>query len=321
MKKCHILFFFIFSLFSVSQNIAVIITIPKINISGVFEYNPCNRTTNIPFITGDTFRYIADFIVDETRLPFDTSKLTEGSIIFTHYRYLPFFINNILPHIYVHFILITHNSDGFNPVAYFKELLENPYLEYWFSRDINSLWHPKLKCLPLGIVSRPNYMQSQRKKIFRKILNNKPIKDKLLYMNFMVKTCQKQRKPIFEIFKNKSFVTVAEPTKSLYDFLRDLASSYFVICPRGSNLDTFRTWETLLCGSYPIVQHSYLDELFTDLPVVLIDDWEEVTEDFLLNKLKEFSIKKFNMEKVYASFWIKLLEGYKKEVKKKYNSN
>jgi len=320
MRNIYFTFFFLFLSFVIEAP-AQIIFPPKILISGVMEYDPQHRRTNFPYISGETFRAMADFVVDETHLPFDIEKVENGSIIFITYPYLSFFIEEILPHIRKHFILITHNGDGFNPVAVFRELVENPYLEYWFGRDINSSWHSKLKPIPLGIVSRPDYLHKRRHKIYNNIQNQAHEKNKLLYMNFMIHTCKTQRKPIFDLFYGKPFVTFSEPTKPLKDFLHDLASSHFVLCPRGSNLDSFRTWETLLCGSYPIIQHSYLDELYTDLPILLVDDWNEITEEFLLEKLEEFSKKRFNLKKTYGTYWINEINSYKDKIRKKYEEN
>jgi hypothetical protein len=45
-----------------------------------------------------------------------------------------------------------------------------------------------------------------------------------------------------------------------------------------------------------------------DLPVVIVDSFEEITEEFLKNKLVEISNKDFNMEKLKVSWWIKLMK-------------
>jgi len=51
----------------------------------------------------------------------------------------------------------------------------------------------------------------------------------------------------------------------------------FVISPHGNGLDCHRTWESLVLGNIPIVKRSSLDPLYEGLPVVIIDDWREVT--------------------------------------------
>jgi hypothetical protein len=57
-------------------------------------------------------------------------------------------------------------------------------------------------------------------------------------------------------------------------------------------------------GSIPVVKHSTIDELFKDLPVLLINDWEEITEEFLERKWLEMKKPSYQMERIYAKFWL-----------------
>ena len=86
--------------------------------------------------------------------------------------------------------------------------------------------------------------------------------------------------------------------------MEELSSCRFVAAPRGNGLDTHRLWEALYVGSYPIVKTSSLDSLYADLPVVIIRDWSEVTEEFLQKKYKELQQKSFSWDKLYLSYWI-----------------
>jgi hypothetical protein len=81
-------------------------------------------------------------------------------------------------------------------------------------------------------------------------------------------------------------------------YLNELASCKFAAAPRGNGLDTHRLWESLYLGSYPIVKTSFLDSLYADLPVVIIEDWSQVTEEFLKEKYIELNSRSFNYEKM-----------------------
>ena len=59
--------------------------------------------------------------------------------------------------------------------------------------------------------------------------------------------------------------------------LADYARHAFVISPHGRGLDCYRTWEALLMGCVPIVKRSPIDYLYRDLPVAIVDDWDEIT--------------------------------------------
>lgn len=61
------------------------------------------------------------------------------------------------------------------------------------------------------------------------------------------------------------------------DLLRAYSGHAFVLSPHGRGLDCYRTWEALLCGAIVIVKRSPLDPLYRGLPVVIVDDWREIT--------------------------------------------
>ena len=72
-------------------------------------------------------------------------------------------------------------------------------------------------------------------------------------------------------------------------YLNDMAQSKFVLSPEGAGIDSHRTWEALLMGCYPIVLSSTLNPLYEDLPVVVVSNWNEITEEFLKKKKEEFA--------------------------------
>ena len=61
----------------------------------------------------------------------------------------------------------------------------------------------------------------------------------------------------------------------------------------------------LLAGNIPIVPHSTLDPMFEDLPVWLIDNWNEVTDDSVKQVEYEMLQKslQYNWDKLYYMGW------------------
>lgn len=51
----------------------------------------------------------------------------------------------------------------------------------------------------------------------------------------------------------------------------------FVVSPHGSGFDCYRTWEAILMGAIPIVKRSPIDAVYAGFPVVIVDDWSEIT--------------------------------------------
>ena len=64
-------------------------------------------------------------------------------------------------------------------------------------------------------------------------------------------------------------------------------------------------------GSIPIVKYENTHHLFTDLPILFINKWDEIGEGFLNQKYKEFLDEEWNMDKLKISFWFKFIKTNK----------
>jgi hypothetical protein len=132
----------------------------------------------------------------------------------------------------------------------------------------------------------------------------------LVYMNFSIYTYPTERTMCYNIFKDKPWVTLGTSENTLAGrrrFLEDIRNHKFVLCPRGNGIDTHRLWETLYMGSIPIVKRHIALAEFNDLPILFIDDWNEVTEEMLHNKYAEITSKSWNMDKLKISYWKNLI--------------
>lgn len=168
----------------------------------------------------------------------------------------------------------------------------------------------KIRALPLGITN--NTYESELHPIYGNVdimidVMNQPrtIKN-LVYLNFSINTFPSERQYCYNLFCNKEWVTHGKIVNTLEgrkSFLEDVKSHKFVLCPRGNGIDTHRLWETLYMGSIPIVVKTIgLDE-FTDLPILFIDKWEDVNEEFLIEKYNEIISSSWNMDKLKFSYW------------------
>jgi hypothetical protein len=94
----------------------------------------------------------------------------------------------------------------------------------------------------------------------------------------------------------------------------------FVLSPRGNGLDCYRTWEALLIGTIPICLRSTLDPLYDGLPVLLVASWDDVTQELLLKKYKEFTNNKdmYNHERMFAQYWIDTIKDVQQNFLKSY---
>ena len=87
----------------------------------------------------------------------------------------------------------------------------------------------------------------------------------------------------------------------------------FVASPRGNGLDTIRTWEALMLGCIVIIRRlpdaPVMEELYADLPVVIVEQWSDISRDFLDRILSEYSQRTFRYEKLTMQYWIHRIES------------
>lgn len=285
----------------------------------LFSLAVANRPSSTPYVTGDSFRSLAKHVLDaeyierykrdpakfEQILYFDPSNVKENDIVFVDSRAYDVFFTKIFPYIKHKFVLITHNSDFSAPANYIKELHDERII-HWFGDNPSIQGHPKFTALPIGILNKNHHWTpidcpGLIDRLVKSRSNNK--RDILCYSNF---TVHKMRKSAFKSLKNKSFITRSK-RKPLVDYYKDLLNSKFVISPTGGGLDCFRTWEALYCGAYPIVISSHLDELLEGLPVLIINDWSQITEEFLKEKARLFDRTNWDRSKLNFEYWRELI--------------
>ncbi len=93
------------------------------------------------------------------------------------------------------------------------------------------------------------------------------------------------------------------------DYLLAVFTHRFVICPEGNGMDTHRTWESLYMGAIPVELKNNNNRFYEDLPILLIDDWEELTEEFLKDKYNQMmgGSRSWNYDKLKMSYWKNLI--------------
>jgi hypothetical protein len=77
----------------------------------------------------------------------------------------------------------------------------------------------------------------------------------------------------------------------------------FVISPHGNGYDCHRTWEALILGCIPIVKKSAIDVLYEDLPVLIVNDWKDVTAELLHETIECYKHTVFNFDKLHLKYW------------------
>jgi len=267
---------------------------------------PYNRHPNNYCVSGDSFRSYCDFAYDELDRSLDPSSVKPGNVIFVKTDFLGEFFQKIHPKINSKYIIVSHNSDYGAP-GNFKAYLDDEKLVAWFAQNVDGYVHKKLHPIPIGIANK--MWPHGNEELIKKYMKGNFKREYFLYNNF--KECTYfERIYVNELFKDLPYCH-SSGLKDYENYLKDVASSFFILTPRGNGVDTHRIWEAFYLGSVAIVKTSSLDTLYADLPVIIVKDWKEVNEEFLKAKFLEMENKHFLYEKLDIKYWHKLIDSYK----------
>ena len=297
------------------------------NISNLFQSKQNNKT-NILIIDENSNKSKNDIIPKEKNSISSIFDIVYNDIIFNNYISGDFFskLSNNKTILYVktdyldnqawivtknYTALITHNSDSKIDSSKFNKFLQCGKFKYWFAQN-PIIDEPRLFALPIGLMNkrwhkylRFNLMMEEKKK------NIKPTK--LLLLSFSIKNNKDKRQKCVDSFINKTYVTnnVIHKVKNFigdvkeYDkmFFNIMLDHLFIACPEGNGIDTHRFWETLYMGRYPVVLHNRVNDAFSDLPVLILNKWEDFEKEYLMF-LERIKNKNFSYKKLTQEYWI-----------------
>jgi hypothetical protein len=226
----------------------------------------------------------------------------------------------------------------------FKEFIENDKIIHWFSQNciLPANKHKKLSQIPIGLAYHHLHneeIENEAKKIVSPMKQealldsirystqqskkiNMPFwkRDLKCYINFNF-----EKNYIRSRFGYDRYEAITQIPKSLmfsekeevprYGSWHTQAKYAFVVSPFGNGYDCHRTWEALILGCIPIVKTSGLDSLYDTLPVLIIQDWTDITETLLSKTLEDFKKKhennKFNYDKLRLNYWMDKINSHK----------
>jgi len=109
---------------------------------------------------------------------------------------------------------------------------------------------------------------------------------------------------------DKRFISKCLPRVDTIEMYRHTMRSTFVVSPHGNGLDSYRTWETLYLGSWPIVLTSSLDEMYRDLPVLILRDWGDLNKNVLEEARVNFSARAFSYQTLRPAYWARQFHSH-----------
>jgi len=262
-----------------------------------------------PYVTGMGFRNRSHMIFDEFVQESPDKITDDGQVVFIKTDLVPYFFDVVMPQINYKVVILTHNS-ALGIDQRYVHFLNNKKVISWYAQNAN-FEHPKLSSIPLGIANL-RWPHGDISKI-DKVKQMKLEKQHLVYMNFDLKTNIGERTKVFNMFNKQKFVLKGDK-KPFVEYLQDLATCKYTLSPPGAGIDCHRIWESIAVGTIPIVQNCHNISFHTKMPILIIDDWAQLTEDFLKDKYYFLCSELYSSSGLYLDHWINKI-GLKKNAK------
>ena len=228
-------------------------------------------STQSDWIDGDYFESLADAKWDGVQL---SGNLFYGCIIYSPTHFANSLFEKSLS---INYVLITHNSDGKVENGQSRSDSANALLMpdnviAWYAQNLTVV-NDKIKPIPIGL--ERNRWHSWKRNLIKN--NGKERKGTLVSFNPM--TNPSVRLPL--INKYGGFKT--ENGKGFENYIEQLNTHKYVLCPEGNGLDSHRIYEALECGCIPVVDEKTFNptiykSLFDKFGVLIIKDlmqWQE----------------------------------------------
>ena len=225
----------------------------------------------------------------------DMRLLRDNDIIYTH----TFFVKSLFERLKKtdkKVIVITHNAD--TPA----DITPPDNVKIWWTTNVN-IQHERVRSIPIGL---ENDIWFPEKKLKMAEITKKPKRFKnLLYMNHNIQTNPAKRQPPYDILGDQSWVTVERGSngKGFDSYIDNLYNHPFVVCPEGNGIDTHRVWECLYISTIPVQVRNINNQFYTDLPILFINDWSELSEKFLADEYMKITDSAWMLAKLQFEYW------------------
>jgi hypothetical protein len=254
---------------------------------------------------------------------YDFSNLTENCSIYVCTSAIPEFIKIFNTNlIKVKFILVSGDADETVPNDII-DIIGEEELNKFINNDLIIKWcaqncikeHPKLFKIPIGLDYHSNIgghheLSTEHEKMMIEIKDKSlPFYEREIkcYSNFhfVINNSRYGYDRSDAIKQIPKELMYYEPNRVDRKISFENQIKYaFVISPHGNGLDCHRTWEALCIGCIPVVKKSPIDSLYEDLPVLIVNNWSDVSKELLENTIKEFKNKTFNYDKLLLKYWM-----------------
>jgi len=237
-----------------------------------------------------------------TLVPSAFAGVRDGDLVWTRLSALPQFVDQILPTIRARIGLMTGDEDWSIPGDFKRaaDICASGKVLCWFTQNFDGTnLGDKLFPLPIGLdfhtisngrrwghTQATPREQEQELEALRAAMPPNERRALRVHADFHFNkhdhvVMGETRAAIESTLRSNPSIDFQRDKLPRLNLWREKTRYAFVVSPHGNGLDCHRTWESLALGNIVIVKRSPLDPLYAALPVVIIDQWGEITPDNL----------------------------------------
>lgn len=274
-----------------------------------------------------------DGIPTKTFKPKHYFHLKEGSVIWIKSSFVRKFYKEALPILDYPCILVISDGDESFPSSHKDgiRLIESDKIKHIFAQNCDIV-HKKVSPIPIGIDfhslameakwGEPRMTPKEQETYLKTLIatlepthlrKKKAFVDFHLFDSIRLGPLKRylewgeDRQTIFNRLKPTHLIDYPETPLRRSLLWKTKGNYAFSISPHGNGLDAHRTWEDLALGCIVIVKTSPLDPLYEGLPVVIVNNWNEITEENLDKWLLQYGDAFTNpsyREKLTSAYWL-----------------
>jgi len=266
------------------------------------------------------------------------SRLRHGDLVWIASRYVEEFIKGVLPKLDKKIGLVITDGDDSFPSSFLgkcdiHKLLGSENIMSIFSQNYDGTYGigNKVFGIPIGLDfhsinrkggfwgSPQKSAQEQEEELAGILAGAKPVNDRIVkayidfHLNDRLLYDGTKRSAIFAMVNKPEIVDCQVGMVGRNELWKRKSQYLFSISPHGAGLDCHRTWEDLVLGCIVIVKKSALDPLYEGLPVAIVDSWNEITKEKLVEWKHQYSPMLLDgryREKLKLEWWI----GYMRNI-------
>lgn len=228
---------------------------------------------------------------------------------------LAYFVGH-LDLIKVKFVLVSGDSDlsipneALTPDEY-QRLITHPLLVKWFAQNfIGDVTTTVVRLLPIGLDYHTwSHYKSpiEQERTLMQVRNNAaPLINRIfaIYSNVHYRWDRwGDRKRALNAIPVELLVMASRPLPRNKTW-HDMAKYQFILSPFGNGFDCHRTWEALALGCIPICCLPPQWPRYTELPILYVNDWSEITPALLKKAITKYHLIKWDMSQLKLGFFL-----------------